>query len=184
VLCSFIAPPRRINGHIAANSSHLLGCFVYTRLHLIAHLLASFEVADIMPQALLSYQFTLIRRRHCHFLFHRRNCLLEVLPGCDMTLPEANSGILSVYLRNFSCSADGGVGPTTCVRDHLLRCQLVESLSLPCRTWLLLEANWLPTHLTAIDGLRVLGPEVILELFCRWIRCLTAECQSHQKLRT
>lgn len=126
-----------------------------------------------------------IRRRHCHFLSHRRNCLLEVLPGCDMALPEANSGVLSVYLRNFSCSANGSVGPTTCVRDHLLRCQLAKNLSLPCRMWLLLEANWLPTRLTAIDGLRVLRPEVISrELFCRLIRCLTVGCQSQYKLHT
>jgi hypothetical protein len=155
VLCSFIAPLRRINGHIAANSFHLLGCFVYTRVHLIVHLLASFEVADIMPQALLSCQFTLDTTASLSLFLPSKKLPTRSTAGCDMALPEANSGVLSVYLRNFPCLADGSVGPTTCVRDHLLRCQLAKNLSLPCRTWLLLEADWLPTRLTAIDGLRV-----------------------------
>jgi hypothetical protein len=59
-----------------------------------------------------------------------------------MALPEANSGGLSVYLRNSLCSADGTVGLTTCVPDHLLRSSLASHLSLPHRTWLLLEVNW------------------------------------------
>lgn len=120
-----------------------------------------------------------IRRRHYHFLFHRRNCLLGVLPSCDMALPEANSGVLSVYLRNLFLLGGRQRGSNhVCPRPHPpLASHLVSAVQNVVASGSKLAS--------LLDGLRVTRLEVILRaLFCRLIRCLTAESQPRHKLHT
>jgi hypothetical protein len=101
-----------------------------------------------------------------------------------MALPEANSRGHSLYLRNFLCSADGTVGPTTCVRDHLLRWQVTCLCRMERRRfWKQIGFSIAFTHYRRLahSGTRARRSRTLL---CRLSCCLAAERQPHHELHT